>query len=486
PFIRAMLGPQIKIAQLRRQQARARLNLVTAGALLYRLDHGQPATLEELTQRGYVGRNWLQSWEGDRITLDSQGLAHSSLYGTLARMTPLTDLPITTVSAGERQAYQQYVSDYSRYWRTFFDPIGIRITVGNQVHIETLILPLVENSIYTMIKQTIGGQPITMTLPGLSPTPITTLSFKLPQALLRDWVAGTAQQGVPLNWLENLGGSLHLALYDSDPLLVLGSADLLGAFSGAWLGGSREFWWWGLLGSLLTQPAAVFIELNAGDDSAINDLLLEELIWNWTVSMDFGDSTLEQLGQNGSRGWVYTLSWEDVVRFHLYIRKINQYLVISNRQINFRATGSEEVLPEANAGITIAFDNIKAMAPVLHLHRMQREGQAVMKNIGRLLPFLLLGEETPAAAIEWYARLYGTRPAHPAGGTWCWQPDTQVLASTAFGTPSVPRVPSFYDPVDEQGPAGPLDQLQTLDVRFRFEDEGVRVHLTVTPHSPTQ
>ncbi|NJN45203.1 MAG: hypothetical protein HC808_00365 [Candidatus Competibacteraceae bacterium] len=486
PFIRAMLGPQIKIAQLRRLQARARLNLVTAGALLYHLDYGQPATLEELTQHGYVANNWLHSWEGDQITLDSQGLAHSSLYGTLARMTPLTDLPVTTVSAGERQAYQQYVSDYSRYWRTYFDPIGIRITVDNQVHIETLILPLVENSIYNLVRQTIGGQPITMTLPGLSPTPITTLSFKLPQAVLRDWVTSTTQQGMPHDWLEGLGGSLHLALYDSDPLLVLGSADLLGAFSGAWLGGSRDFWWWGLLGSLLTQPAALFVELNSSADSAVNDSLLEELIWNWTVGMDFGDSTLEQLGQNGSRGWVYTLSWQDVFRFHLYIRKINQYLVISNRQINFRTTGSEEVLPEANAGIKIAFDNITAMTPLLHLHRMQREGQAVMKNIGRLLPFLLLGKETPAQASEWYTQLYGTRPEHPAGGTWFWHPETQILASTAFGTPSVPRVPSFYDPVDERGPVGPLDQLQTLDVRFRFEEEGARVQLTLTPRPAAQ
>ncbi|MEE4376856.1 MAG: hypothetical protein V2J55_04995 [Candidatus Competibacteraceae bacterium] len=486
PFIRAMLGPESKIAQLRRQQARARLNLVTAGALLYRLDHGRAATLEELVRHSYVSQGWLQSWEGDRITLDERGLAHSSLYGTLARMTPLIDLSITTVSAGERQAYQQYVSDYSRYWQTYFDPIGVRITVDKQVHIETLILPLVQNSIYNLVRQTIGGQPISMTLPGLSPTPITTLSFKLPQAMLREWVAGTTQHNVQPDWLKSLGGSLHFALYDSDPLLVLGSADLLGAFSGAWLGGGREFWWWGLLGSLLTQPAAVFVELNNNADSAVDDLLLEELIWNWTVQMDFGDSTLEQLGQNGSRGWVYTLSWEDVLRIHLYIRKINQYLVISNRQINFRTTGSEEVLPEANAGIKIAFDNINAMTPLLHLHRMQRESQAVLKNIGRLLPFLLLGEESPTQAIEWHALFYGSRPEHPTGGTWFWQSETQVLTSNTFGTPSVPRVPSFFDPVDERGPASPLDQLQTLDVRFRFEEEGARVQLTLTPRPAVQ
>jgi hypothetical protein len=480
PLIRALIGPRLKIAQLRRQQARARLHLVTAAALLYQLDHGRTAALDELLQRGYVERGWLQSWEGDRITLSEEGIAESSLYGTLARMIPLADLPIGPVSAAERTGYQQYVDDYSRFWSTYFDPIGIRIAFGEPLRIETLILPLVRNSVYQALRQAIGGDTVDLTLPGVLPTPVTTVGVKLPQALVRDWVAGSGQQTGVRSWLEQLGDSLHIALYDSDPLLALGSADLSGAFSGPWLGGGGDLLLWGLLGSWLTQPTAVFVKLKSAE-GALDDLLLEDVLGDLSKHLDFGDSTLEQLGENGSRGWVYTLNVEGLIRFHLYIRKIYQYLVISNRQINFRADTKPALeAPPANAALTVAFDQIQALAPTLHLHRMQRQRQAVMNNIGRLLPFMLLGAGTAAEAIERQARLYGSRAEHPPGGEWLWQPQTRRLASAVFGSPGQPRVPSYYDPDEERGPGGVMDSLKSLEVSLRFAEDGARIILSLT------
>src|SRR6266536_2644266 len=38
PFIRRMVGPAVKIGQLRRMRARAEMEMITAGALLYTLD----------------------------------------------------------------------------------------------------------------------------------------------------------------------------------------------------------------------------------------------------------------------------------------------------------------------------------------------------------------------------------------------------------------------------------------------------------------
>ena len=55
PFIRNLVGPRTKIAQLRRMRARADLQVLTAGALLYKAD-GQPGTptLPKLAELGYV------------------------------------------------------------------------------------------------------------------------------------------------------------------------------------------------------------------------------------------------------------------------------------------------------------------------------------------------------------------------------------------------------------------------------------------------
>lgn len=483
PFIRALVGPRLKIAQLRREQARARLRLVTAAALLYQLDHQHPANLDELLQQGYVDKNWLRSWEGDQVTLDDEGIAQSSLYGTLADMTPLIDLRIDAISAAERNGYQQYVADYTRYWRTYFDPIGIRVTLDAPLRIETLILPLVQNSIYQALRQMIGGDPVVLSLPSVLPTPVTTLGMKLPRTLIADWVTHSRPGDKVPSWVKELGDSLYIAVYDSDPLIAMGSADLLGAFSGPWMD-SRDLLLWGLLGSWLSQPTAVFVKLKSAE-GAIDELLLEDVLWDWIKRLDLGDSTLEQFGQNGARGWVYTLNIEGLLRFHLYIRKIYQYLVISNRQINFRADTrpTAEAAP-TNASLTVAFDQIQELAPTLHLHRMQRQREAVMKNIGRLLPFMLLGADTVDAAIDRYERIFGSRPEHPPGGRWVWQALAQLLSSDVFGSPWLPRIPSYYDPNEARGPAGIFDPLQSLELNFRFADEGARIVLSLTSRAP--
>ncbi len=49
---------------------------------------------------------------------------------------------------GPRQ-YQDFVARYSQYWRRFFDPIAIRVQVTpEQYRVETIILPLIDNSLY--------------------------------------------------------------------------------------------------------------------------------------------------------------------------------------------------------------------------------------------------------------------------------------------------------------------------------------------------
>ena len=58
PFIRRMVGPAVKIGQLRRMRARAEMEMITAGALLYTLDGNRDTPdLEKLSRLGYVPRS---------------------------------------------------------------------------------------------------------------------------------------------------------------------------------------------------------------------------------------------------------------------------------------------------------------------------------------------------------------------------------------------------------------------------------------------
>lgn len=477
PFIRAMVGPKIKISQARRHHARARLHLTTDAALLHRLDHGRAASLEDLLKLGYVQPHWLKSWEGDEIRLDEQGWPYSFMYGTLAAMTPLDDIAVQTLSEQEREAYQRYVEEYSRFWRTTFDPIGIRVEVADTVRVETLILPLIQNSIYDMVRGAIGGEPVAITLPALSPEPVTTLSLKLSDVVREEIRRDRWLRKIGL--LEQLGDSVHIALYDNDPILGLGSADVLGSFSGPWLsaGMRGDFLYWGLMGALFTQPVALFVELkHSGPVDLMSVYKLAE-----GFSMGFGsDSTLERLGE---RGWVFTWSLENIIRLHLYIRQVDNYLVISNRQFDYRAQengpGSSV---KANAGLKVDFTQLRAMLPTLHLHQMQRRGQAELKTAGRLLPFLLLGAADVEQAGARHQAIFGERPASVPGSRWVWRPEVLELQHSLFGSPRQSRVPAYFELSAEQRKAGLFTGLAGLDLSFRFVDEGVRVILQLKPN----
>lgn len=472
PFIRAMVGPRMKIAQLRRHQARARLNLVTSAALLYQLDHGEVTSQDELSRLGYVQPDWLTSSDNDRITLDGQdqAIARSERYGTLAAMTPLDELAVDSITTGERDGYKRYVEDYSRFWRTTFDPIAIRIDIGEKIQVETLILPLVQNSIYNIVREALGGEPVSLTLPTATPKPVSTLSFKLSDLMIENAIPRHRREALDkLNWREWLGESVHVALYDADPIIALGSADLLGGFSGRWLRSGRRsnFLFFGFIATLLTQPTAAFIELQEGVQ--FDATKLHQLI---RFMPDIGSQRLEPWGENG---WVYTDDVEGILRFHLYIRQIDNYLVISNRQLDLRSGTDATVATSGNAGLSFDFNQIKAQAPSLHLHQMQQLYSAERGNRAQLLPFMLLGAATPQAAQQWHHRIYGSQPVHPLAGQWQWRSEVQLL------TDSETALPRYHELPPEQRNAGPFSQLDSLQLAFRFVDEGVRIKLELQP-----
>ena len=480
PFIRAMTGPRIKIAQLRRHQARARLELVTAAALLYQTDYGQSATLDELIASNFVAATWLQSPEGDRLTLDPQGRAQSKLYGSLAAMTPLSDLAIDAISSAEAEGYQTYADNYSRFWRTTFDPIGIRIEIADKIQVETLILPLINNSIYDAVRAMIGGEAAALNLPAMTPAPVTSLGFKLPEPALRE-LAGDIfryryRENIP-DMLAGLTGQIHIALYDSEPIIAFGSADLMGAFSGWFMRGlgrrdTELFLYGGMLASLLTQPTAIFIELREGVEvEPWARQLLQALDW------DFGERNLQA---QGDKAWVYTYSLENIVRFHLYLRQEGDYLIISNRSTPMKPAAGATLAAQANAALSVDFAQIQQLAPVLHLHAMQALPAAWRSAVGQIAPLRRLDTASPVDAQAQYQRLYGYRPELPPNSPWSW-PDE--IAWQAQGENLLPdfKLPAYHELAPEQRRIGPFQDLDRLQVSFKLVDEGVRVMLELTP-----
>jgi hypothetical protein len=141
PFIRKLVGPQLKLTERRRMLCYNHLRMIGHAALLYRTEHGRaPESLDGLAKAGCCPGDFNQ--------------------GSLRCPDGGKYVPVKEVTGSEAAEYQAFVQAYNQYWRTFFDPIALRIQVSpERYRLETLVLPLIDNSIYTTLATVLGGKP---------------------------------------------------------------------------------------------------------------------------------------------------------------------------------------------------------------------------------------------------------------------------------------------------------------------------------------
>jgi hypothetical protein len=168
-FIRRLVGPQLKLTERRRVLVYNHLRMIGHAALLFRTEHGRaPKSLEELVESkcapGVFGKGALVHPDGGSYSLSADGMSGlCSKYGRIELLTPCLERLVTEVSGEEGQEYLDFVREYNEYWRTYFDPIVIRVQASpQQYRLETLILPLIDNSIYSTMAQAMGGQPVAL------------------------------------------------------------------------------------------------------------------------------------------------------------------------------------------------------------------------------------------------------------------------------------------------------------------------------------
>ncbi len=192
-FMRRLVGPRLKLTHRRRMLCYNHLRMLTHAAGLYWLEHRKaPASLQELYRKncapGVFGRGKLRCPDGGAYQLASGGLIGTcSLHGRADRLTPCLELPLEHIRPSEAELYRQFVARYSRYWRTFFDPIAVRVKVEpKQFRAETLVLPLLDNSIYQNLVRWLGPETKPLDLEPVYDRDIFTLGFKLNKKTLAE------------------------------------------------------------------------------------------------------------------------------------------------------------------------------------------------------------------------------------------------------------------------------------------------------------
>ena len=165
-FIRELVGPVKKITERRRVLCYNHLRMLGHAAMLYRTEHGKaPESLDQLITSECLPKDFgvgrLACLDGGRYQFSDDGTEGvCTVHGRAGRMTPCCEIPVQRITATEQALYEQFLEEYNQYWRTFFDPIGIRVhTTPSSYRLETIVLPLIDNSIYTAMSQVLGGAP---------------------------------------------------------------------------------------------------------------------------------------------------------------------------------------------------------------------------------------------------------------------------------------------------------------------------------------
>jgi hypothetical protein len=191
PFIRHMVGPQLKLTERRRRLCKNHLHMIGHAAVLYQTQFGKvPATLDDLFQSGCApgvfGRGNLVCSCGGTYSLSQDGLSGvCTHHGRPGAMVPCCEIALDEVTPDEAKAYEQFEREYSQYWRTFFDPIAIRMQIKpDKYRLETIVLPLIDNSLYTGLASVLGGEPATLEIPPVPDSNIFSVVVKLDKEML--------------------------------------------------------------------------------------------------------------------------------------------------------------------------------------------------------------------------------------------------------------------------------------------------------------
>jgi HEAT repeat protein len=470
PFIRRLVSPGVKIAQLRRMQARAEMEILVAGAMLHLLDgHRNVPGKQELINRGY-----LPGYFEDRdYTIGRDLIVSSPAWGTIARMKPLDDARVVAVTNAEASAYDSFVEDYTRYWRQFFDPIAVRLdaTGDNTYEMQSFILPLLDSGAYNQVKGALAtketGQDLL--IPSVTPAPSMMFSMNLNDDLrveVSQQIADLLVEytSVDPEVFDSFGSGIHLAVQDSTPIVALGGGDVWAAFSKEMLNLEGFASLLPIIASLATQPATLLIELAEPD--TVQEFLSEAVVKRAEVG---GSGELHKLQDR--EAWIYTYNVEDIVQIHLRLEIQGNYLAVSNlpwtTAVQIRAGQN---VPLNGAQLTLDLTRISEQLPALHTKVYADYRAAAVDGMGYVYPLLAAGvADSVQQAIQRHFEIYGSMPVHPAGGEWLWR--DSYLESSEFGTATQPVQPAW-----KKGDRdfGLFPQLDLLGVNMQLEDTGLR------------
>ncbi len=447
-FIRHMVGPKLKLTERRRLIAYNDLRMLGHGSMLYRTQFGKEAgSFDELLSTACVPLELVHAYNhpsfGGKYERATAGDGwFCSSIGSTRELLPNIELPLDDVTQQEADEYQAFREQYDQYWRTFFDPIAVRVQMTpERYRVETIVLPLIDNSIYSGLASTLGGEPELLDALPVPKGNIFSVGLKLQKkAVLAQWGISTHDLAAlrDLTALDDdkrlrdfaslserfmrdgIGEQVGLHLYDSTQTFDFNAMSFLGQSVGSF--GGRGGWfsgndmlWISMLVASLNSP--VYVSLPVKDAKVVDEFLdaLDPVLalqarrppsgWWLDTQTDFykleplpGDKS--PLGKDASPVRGFSLSFGPL-KWRFFYARIGEGLYFASKRFVLdeiatataaRQKDSAGASPsqiatggnKAHAMLRLRPENWQQVLPDFKLGWAENNRRAVLNNLGRL------------------------------------------------------------------------------------------------------
>lgn len=551
PFIRRLVGPEVKLTERRRLLCYNHLRMIGHAAMLYRTQYGKPpASLEQLAEAdcapaafftGIDGRvktdRELLCPCGGKYSLSADGAAGiCSHHGRPHQLVPCCDIPLDRVTGQEAKEYDQFVQAYNRYWQRYFDPIAIRLQLTpKQYRAETIILPLIDNSIYTGLANVLGGEPEPLDALPVPKGNIFSLAVRLNKdAILKDThefrgflrefeYRGVANRPARVSIEEfirdGIGNQIGMHVYDSAPMFDFSLPSFLGEMM-AQFGGGRGFLGAGsemlpisFLIASLNSPVYVAMPVK---DAKVVDKFLEDLDgalaelarrppeMGWfRIDFDFYKVPLENKDE---RIRCYALRFGPV-KWRMFFARLGNGLYLASKafiledlaalegQPNKTATvgradkaatvgrANEDNGPSAHAMLRVRPEHWNKALPDFNLGWAEGSREACLNNLGPLSSvaraMAASDKNTPKGdAVHRQAdNLHAVHFFCPEGGKYEVSADGKQVTCSVHGSAALPRQPAAPSPTSPIGRL--LKDFAGATAELTFLEDGLHAVVTI-------
>jgi len=552
PFIRRMIGPQIRLTEARRMICYNHLRMIGHAAMLYQTQYGKkPGALQDLVDGGCAPAGFTSP----RATMDTRTGEHQifccpcggtyslapdgltgvcSHHGHALEMVPCLDIPLERVTKQEAELYERFVDEYDNYWRLYFDPIVLRIKVDKtQYRLETLILPLIDNSIYTGLARLLGGEPESLEPLPLPKRTIFSIAFQVNKKIF-DEVKGNALPrmlqeilGFPRSGrgnpspitaeevrrflMDGLGNQISLHMYDAQPMFDFNTMEAFGLLLGeaGWRGLTRmaaddmlEFLPVAFLACALNAPT--YIALPVQNAQIVDEFLdkLDKLLaqsarahgeGNWFISTpDFYKTPLKGT-ETPMR--VFSLGIGPI-KWRLYLARIGGGLYLASKPeiledlvelASAQADPAKKTAPQdapvAHGIVRVRPENWKQVLADFQLGWAESGRRACLNNLSMLSSAaraLAAASKTtpkPDEVVRTAQRLYGRHFYCPDGGRFELLPDRAEVVCSVHGSPTAPRQAAA--PAANSALGVLLKEFAGLTAELTFLEDGLHAVLTI-------